>query len=438
MTLALLALNLLLAVGVLVRRLLARRGVELDHVTLFAFGSLYYWLLPVVAGVSPRFGDSPAESLWRSLFDAVPAGALVWYLSTAAVFFAAFWLGAAAYRAAFGRVPPAPHLPFDRRPLNLLFVPCLVLSAALAYDLRNEFFGGYGAAAAFQSSARGSLLATSLLLLSFTLLYDGARRASEASADPPAGMLRLFANRWGLLYLGLSAVLLTLGGRMTFVTGVVAALVYSSTYVRPLSRGALLAGAAASVLFVGLLGAIRFGFVTGAVSPVNVAFGLVAEPVFTSFSLMNFLIGGRFELLNAPWPLASAIVNLVPSFVLPNKVELIVDPASLGYSVESPFGALSSWVSFMVNFGAIGSAVVLFVGSAALEHLRQRRAPLARVVYPMICGFIPFSLFRDPFYQSLVKSILQISVVIPALVVVLLHVMTVVARRAPDEAPARG
>ena len=438
MTLALLALNLALAVGVLVRRLTARRGVELEHVTLFAFGFLYYWMLPVVAGVSPSLGDSVAERVWRSLFDALPTSALTWYLATSAVFFAAFWLGAVAYRAAFRHAPDAPHLPFERRLLNLLFVPVLLLSAALAYDLRGEFLGGYGAESAFQSGSRGSLLATSLLLLSFVLLYDGARRGRDDGAPSRGGLLRVFANRWGALYLTLSFALLTLGGRITFVTGVVAVLVYWSTYVRAISRGTLLAGTAVSILFVGVIGAVRFGLLAGALSPEVIAFGLVAEPVFTSFSLMNFLAAGRFELLNAPWPLASGLINVVPSFVLPNKVELMVDPAQLGYSVESPFGALSSWVSFMINFGAVGTAVVLFVASAALEHLRRRDAPLARVTYPMICGFLAFSLFRDPFYHSIVKSILQLSVIMPIAVVVLLHVMTVVARRVPAGAPARG
>ena len=434
---ALLAIAVALPLALLVRRAGDRRGVRVDHVVLFSFGYLFYWMLPAAAGRLPRVENSTPARIWYRLFDYIPDRSLLFYLSTCALMYGAFWLGSWVYRAAIPARQPPRALRYDPRLLNFLFVPCVVLAAGLAYGLRDQFLAGYGAVIGTESATRGTLLATSLLVLSLMLLY-GERPASarDGPPRPPASARALFATPWGVFYTLLSLVLTTLGGRMTFVTGAVALVAYWSVYVRPLPRLRLLAAGVAGVLAAGVVGGIRFGLSASAFSATSVLFNIAAEPVFTSYSLMNFLIAGRLEVLNAPVVLGSQFINLVPTFLVPNKVSLMVDPVQLGYSVTSPFGALSSYVSFLVNFGAAGSAVVLFFMALGLEYLRHRGTAFARVAYAMTCGFIPFAFFRDPFYYSIVKSMVQLSLLMPAAVVALLHVMTAVAERARGGAGA--
>jgi hypothetical protein len=78
---------------------------------------------------------------------------------------------------------------------------------------------------------------------------------------------------------------------------------------------------------------------------------------------------------------------------------------------------------------------VLAAFGAFLERLRRRATAYAIVAYSMICGFLAFSLFRDPFHTSVVKSVVQFALLTPAVVIAVLHVLTVVGR-AP--AVARG
>ena len=46
------------------------------------------------------------------------------------------------------------------------------------------------------------------------------------------------------------------------------------------------------------------------------------------------------------------------------------------------------------------------------------------MIYIMIAGWLGFSFFRDPFYVSIVKCMVEFSVIVPTLIVVSLHLCT--------------
>jgi hypothetical protein len=216
---------------------------------------------------------------------------------------------------------------------------------------------------------------------------------------------------------------LLLGGRIYFVTFIMVLAVFRSVFVRPLPRSAVLAAALAGAVGVAVVGLVRFDVGRSPLSLSNMAWSVVLEPMFTAFSLLDFLAASRLELFNWPVMLLSQLVNLVPSAVVPNKLDLMVTPEELGYSTSSPFGALSGFVSLTVNFGALGTLPVLFGASLWLTWLRARQTVLSQAIYAMVCGFIPFSFFRDPFYTSVVKSILQFGVIVPIAVFGLLQLV---------------
>ncbi len=428
----LLALNVGAVLAVVGWRARRAGGIAVGHVELFSFGFLYYWMLPAAVSLAPPLlGENVAVGAWYALAHAVPAGTMATFLALGLGFYAAFVGGtAAAARLAAPASRAGRTLPFDARLLNLALVPCAAAVALSGYQLRGAFFSTYDAIFDQRAAARGPFLALSVFVLSLAVLYTRAAGAAGA-----AGSLR---NRWVLFYLAVGLAVIALGGRMYFITGLLVLAVYRSVFGRPFGVVTAAALGAAGGLFAAFVGVARFGLGGSAIGVAAIAGNFALEPVFTSFSLFDFLRAGRLELVNAPYSLATGFLNFVPTYVLPNKVDYMVGPEDLGYSVRSPLGALNSFVSLMVNFGAVGSAAVLAAAGAALERLRRRGTAFAVVAYSLISGFCAFSLFRDPFYTSVVKSVVQLSLVTPALVVAALHVLTVVGTvpRAAVPAPA--
>jgi len=145
----------------------------------------------------------------------------------------------------------------------------------------------------------------------------------------------------------------------------------------------------------------------------DAAFNVLLEPVFTSISLVYFLRYDHMVWLALPKYLVSDFSNLIPSAVFPRKASLINTP-----DVFSPLGALHSFVSFNFNFGLIGTAAFMFLLPMGLRWIKARDgSPLYRTMYVMLSGWLAFTFFRDPFSVSIVKTMVQHSVLLPAAIV---------------------
>ena len=135
----------------------------------------------------------------------------------------------------------------------------------------------------------------------------------------------------------------------------------------------------------------------------------------TSISLVYYLRHQGIALTNTPVYLASDFNNLVPALILPGKAALVKRPP-----VYNPLGGLHSFVSFNLNFGVLGTAVFWFFLPIALRYFKTRSSgTLWATMYIMCSAWMAFTFFRDPFKISLVKAILQASILIPIGVVVL-------------------
>jgi hypothetical protein len=138
-----------------------------------------------------------------------------------------------------------------------------------------------------------------------------------------------------------------------------------------------------------------------------------------------------FELVNVPKFLVSDFVNLIPTVLLPGKAALLMDPNDYGYSVYTPLGALHSFFSFTINFGVIGTLPVMFGLGFGLRWLQiNGHLVLLRVLYVMLSSWLAFTFFRDPFTTSIVKNMFEFSILVPTLVIVAMHVITLAARPA--------
>ena len=146
---------------------------------------------------------------------------------------------------------------------------------------------------------------------------------------------------------------------------------------------------------------------------------MFVEPIGASQTLLAFLKAGRLEMLNFPIFFLSGFFNLVPRPLLPDKAALIIKPESMGYKIYAPMGSFHSFVQFCVNFGLIGTIGVWFLIGYGLQKLKfADKSMLHRVSYIMISGFLLTTFFRDDFSGSIVKAILQLSILLPFLAAV--------------------
>lgn len=419
------------------RATVSRRGLEVNHVTLFTLGFFFYWVLPIVVGESAVFAADPLLGWWQGYYRrTVHPDGLRMYLTFTILIYAAFAVGS---RLGSRRVLRDPNtdrtiLAFAPGLLVVLLALCGALLAAHGWRLRDEIFTGYlgGAEPDVNGLRRGPVAATSLVLTALLLF----RLASD---HPHAARrrMRLAAAPFVLCWAAAAVLLLSLGVRLYAITGTLALLAFFSVFRRPLRWRTALVVLAAVVGVAGAVGNVRLG---GRISLVTIGASAAMEPLFTSFSLLSFIGQNDFPLWNLPRFLLGDLVNLVPSAVFPGKTEFLLKPEDYGYVVYSPVGALSSFFSFMINFGLLGTMALVAGVGYALAVLKEQQATVARVVYAMVSACLGFTFFRDPFSVALVKNVFQFSILTPLLVATALHVMTVVAastaRRAAVGRPA--
>lgn len=418
---ALLILDSLFAAAVLATMFRNDR-IVLHHVPLFAGGFLYYWVVPVVVGLFVAQEQPDVPQIWTDAFAAVTPHTFTVYLLAGGGFLLVWIAGTAARKMQRRRHPPA-RIAVRPEVMDPLLIPMTLLGALICWQIRDQFFLDYSLFYEVENAQRGALLALGVLALSLALL----RHASSRAVKEPAGRGRLRIALWFLLAAGLISTGLALGGRMYFVTSLITVALYWSNSVNAISRRLVLGVALVAAAGAAVVGTVRTGLETD-ISAFAVLRNLALEPVLTGFSLLTYLGRNAPELFNIPVELTSSLLNLVPTALFPLKLDYIVSPEQLGYGPPSPFGAFHNYVSLSINFGIVGSAVVLFFASYALEALRERRQPLTLVMYAMLAGIIPFSFFRDPFYTSIVKSMLQLAILMPIVTWVHMGVVTMAAR----------
>jgi hypothetical protein len=400
----------------------SRRGVRVNHVSLFSAGFLLYWVFPMVLGRAQVLADSPALRFWYAYFDAA-AGARDFsvFLLCALLIYTSFlggsWIGA---RIRLGATATSRDVLAFAPSLLALMLPLAVgVAGAYAWQLRDQLFAGYTHFNEAPGSVRGPLSASTLVLLALLLL----NRAGGSGMN--AGRRRGDAS-FALAYAGAAVLLLSAGGRLYVASAVLIVLAYKSTYEGPIRFRTALALVALGLVGAGAVGIVRSG---GRPTPLGLAANIFAEPLFTSFSMLDFVRQGNLPLWNAPRFLLGDLVNLVPGALLPGKASLLVQPEDYGYTAYAPVGALSVFFSLMINFGVAGSTVAVGVLGFALSLVGRFRAPLFHVVYAMLSGWLAFTFFRDPFSISLVKNMLQFSILVPVGLAAALHVVTVAARQ---------
>jgi len=432
----LLFLNVVVAGYAVRKRCFLRDGLEFNHVLTFTIGFLVYWILPIAFGLFGILRGNAAIDLWYSIFDRVSNGKLTEYLVITLLIYLAF-LGGDSIGRAIAQVKGSAYRPlfFYKRLLDMPLLVGCILAAAYTFALRGQLFRGYNLISLAEAADlnRGSFTAVSVFLLGLAFIYTLKR---QEDSENTLTFWKLICNRYFAIYLICSILVLSLGGRLYLVSSIVMLLVYTTRYFRPLpvKRAAMLS--IIGFIIFGTLGIIRQ---TNDLSANKFLVNVMAEPMYTSFSLVYYLGHNDFELINFPVFLLSQFLNLVPTAIFPQKADMMLDPEQFGYTIFSPLGALNSFFSFMINFGVVGTMLAIGTFGVLMSYLRKRDANmLYRVFYITFCGWMGFTFFRDPFFISVVKTMFEFSFAVPLFLVLAAQMLSITLRaftRRPAQAP---
>ncbi len=416
----LMAVNIVVPLWVMQRFCVTRKGVEFNHILMFSLGFLFYWMVPIVVGMNRLFESELAMRLWYQVFDVISPEVIAIYLVIALCCYLSFIAGTVFTTRFFRAKARYEEIFFYPRLLDIMLLLALTVAGIYGFLLRDELFHGYTAWGAGEGTEkRGPFIAASVFLLALTFVYMAKKHEATGFT---IGFGRLLANRYFVSYIAVAVLVLSLGGRLYFVSSLVMLLVYRSVYFARISTKVALISLGGVGGLAGLVGLVRLG------GDVNFQSGLLnvfIEPLFTGFSLIHFLGDATFEWVKFPVFLLSSFINLAPTALLPGKADYIVAPEDYGYVAFAPGGALNSYFSLMINFGILGTLVFLFLFSGILNYLKlQDRRLLYRVIYVMLCGWLGFTFFRDAFFISIVKTMVQFSILTPIGIVITVQLIS--------------
>ncbi|MEZ9901680.1 O-antigen polymerase [Vibrio breoganii] len=196
------------------------------------------------------------------------------------------------------------------------------------------------------------------------------------------------------LFILASIFMLGLGSRMFFVLGVIALGLYRLCYYPELMRKPKFY----ITLFGGLILVLAVGVLRGSgeVSYTELLGIFFAEPLFTSVSNAIYLSTiDDFFIFKIPRDLFSSVINFFPSFILPNKGEIM---SGVSYNLRefSPFGASGILVNSHINFGVLFFmyfAVTGFIYGVLRKLARSNDLFLA--IYLSCLPLLMFHFFRE-------------------------------------------
>jgi len=399
------------------RKCWSKQGIEFNHVLAFTFGFLFYWIVPVALGTWRLFDDMPAMSAWYGIFDGIGEAKLAGYLLICMGAYVSFAIGTERGE----RRPVKGPAPDTKRFLNIdlmngYLLLAVVFALVAGFVIRGDFFKGYSKVGNVEDlNSRGGTVFGAVMAFSISLwiLYASMR---YQKLKQHATVSAVFANRFLALYAVEAALAVSMGSRYIVLSSAFMFTTYCSVYFKRWSLATMCSFLVLLLVFALFVGALRADLKVTQ-SPGEIAFGGLAETVNDSLSLTYFLSNYSFGVLRWPAFLISDYIYLVPRVFLPTKDSMILSPEDSGLHIENPVGGVNSFFSFMVNFGALGTMVFLFLFSFGMGFLKSRRGSiLARAMYCMISGWLLISFFRNPFEVSLVKDIFQMSIVVPAFV----------------------
>lgn len=402
-----------------------KRRIVITHRETFTLGFLWYAAMPLYLANADLVIDSPALTGWRAiatLMDpAVQRTELLWAFGL----WVAFMLGCALLHrpAVTDALPPAE--PMSRESVAAWTVVLLAIGAAamafgLAWGLANRalLFSGYSVE--YDDVARGPLQGA--------IVYASVTAVIAYTMSRQIGRIPLAVILVAVV--ALIVLSLSLGTRSMALLSLIMLAALFSKMRGGLPRIFVVVG---SLIVVGGFSAIA----AWRQGTSDIGFALLSaalEPLYTYISAATYLAFNEPASVALPTPLIGSLVNLVPRALWPDKVEYLAS-LTAGVRIYAPLGATHLFASLLMNFGWIGGLVVAVASGAGIERLSQSRRPTVVASYILIVAVLAADIWRNPFSQSVIKSVLQGGVLVPLLIAFAAALLTLL--RAPLDPAAK-
>jgi hypothetical protein len=216
----------------------------------------------------------------------------------------------------------------------------------------------------------------------------------------------------GVFYVAGCVLLLFVGSRLYVLSSLIALVIFYSRFGFERINFKILLVLMLILTFLLGVGVVRSGGFEN-ISFSKMLFVLGAEPFFTWWSVTLYPFDPVEVMLPEVGGLLSLFINVIPSFVFPNKADYIVSQAVLG-GYSAPLGASNVIVSALVFFGLPIWCLFVFAYSNFIAFLKRDATDffLARCLYAIVCSFLPFFFFRE-IYQIQFKLFLTFFLIVP-------------------------
>lgn len=366
---------------------------------------------------------------WHLIFDRISSDTLYFYLILILVLYIAFVFSEQIYNYIKKIYPfsklklkksriksdDLSELKIEKKFLNIFLVIFIFISIYFTFRFKDIFFKGYTSDVSY-SLQKGPFIAVSLMIFSLTLIYSLIRKEEESITI----FYKSINNHFMLIFFIISILILSLGGRLYFLSSIMMLFVFRSIVFQKLDLKKFVILLGVLILLMGTIGVWRLD-TTNLIEIESVLFNILEETLYTAFSLLSFLEANRFELIQFPIILISEFLNLIPSFVFPDKLQFMLNFSDLGYTIYQPLGATNVFVSLIIHFGIIGSVVFMFLFGRFFNILKFKKHELLMTIYIMCSGFLIFSFFRDNSNTSLIKNIFEFSILMPTIMYLFIY-----------------
>lgn len=381
----------------------------IDHLMTFSVGFYFYWIVPIIIGSTGVISDNINDfKFWNDYFNMISEERIVLFLIFSLFYYIAFFIGSFIGRGKIKRLDIDICKKIYKRKIYLYLLLFFygILLLFFIDKFKDALFTGYSVIPWEKVDDKGSFVALTSLYLSLAFIYTTAKNTVCRNTG--------FINLFFIFYFIAAFFVLSMGGRLYFLSAVIMLLIYYSVYYNLTINKKMFFCIITIILISGIIGVYRGNTNDEEKFLTLVLVNIFSENLYNSFSLFGFLKDYGFEILSYPLPLLSSFIDILPRAFFSKERELLkVTIEEFGYNIHSPVGALNSFPSLMVNFGILGSLIFIFIMGFVLSKMKMSKNFVCRVSYIMISGFITFSFFRDSFQVSIVKNIFQYSLLIP-------------------------
>lgn len=402
------------------------KKVYINHIFCFTIGLFYYGIVPIlIFEFDAQFNDSTYYVI-NHIYHTLTVKNKLIYVGILYLIFGCFLLGnkISVFRLEIRIRKLLEHKSFQFSE-SIWYLPILLLGVFCIYLNRYNLLKGYTAG---HNQFKGMYSAYISLVFSLFLLHAFGKKKNGIFVR--GGLIKC---KWAISYIVFATFLLSMGGRLYVVTHIIALLVFISSYYRKGIKikdiffvGSML------IVVIGIVGVIRLGNVT-TITLNGVFFNILQESIYESYSLITYL--KNYEILNymsVPSVLAGSLINIIPSIIWSEKVNFMTDIYQIVPAVKSPLGGMHFYVSFIADAGVILTLfgiIILGVFLGTMYRNKEKNSDTKNVIYCLISANLMFTFYRDPVSVSLVKNILENSILIPFFIMLVNNILVSVTRR---------